>query len=278
VFELVTADAKAGVVDGTLDFTRVYQELIHEQTPGVSDDPRIVADSIRLAVGRSAPGDSTLMSAPPAPGTTGSKPTATNPIRLVQVTVSYDATIDRAVGDLKWLWDNVLRAHLLGLVKQKLSVPGVAITSERVEIDPVQSKVSAEIDLQATEGNLLELSVETEVDDDLGRILTPVYQGTAYAYLDQQGPPRRTRSRQVRAVFQPGPSLNQTNFYGTATVDGSATATWVLQQRRARERPYVVGLRQLAGTLSLVELNLSEDWLYVESTVTRKTTTGTGSP
>lgn len=255
-FELTDEDTKVNDIDGSLDFTRTYHELIHEQTPHLYDDPAIVSDSIQLSTTRTAPGDSL----PQALSTAGRRVT-----RLIDVAVRYEAFVDSThTRDPLSLWNAILRSHLLGFVASRLAVGGGAsVVNEHVEVDPVLNKLSADLDLQAADGDIYELSIETETSEESGRVLTPVYGGKPHVYLDQQAPPKLTRTRQVRAVLRDGSSLGLGDL--TAKLDDA----WVLLRKSEKQRPYRVGLGAYGALLTLVELNATEEWQYVQERVVR---------
>lgn len=285
-YELVREATRDNEQDQTLDFTRVYRELIHQQSPGTYEDAQILNDTIEISTVRYPLNDSPVppksagagaqVNAPPAvpvPGVTqdrgpagGSLPstqdreTGSAQVRkLVDLRVQYTAWLDRSVADLKAKWDGTLRGHMYAMVASKLRVSAALVDSETVQLDVPNNRVVCSLLLKGLEGALFELEINVAKNEEMGVLATPRLSGRAHSYLVQQGPPRTTYARSVRAVFQTG-GFNVQDLMGAPPAGNLVLLRRTTPVSRVRQYGAVgLGL----GLLSITEVQFAEEWLLV---------------
>lgn len=289
-YELVKEITRDNEQDQTLTFTRVYRELIHQQSPGVTDDATIILDTIELTIQRNPINDSAVPtaasagqggtpvnSAPPvgAIPTTQSRTGATTQSadsgkkdasgttvrKLVNLEVRYTAWINRSVTDLKGKWDNVLRGYMYSLLASKLKLSATLVRNEAVQLDVPNNRILCTLSCQGLEGTLLALDMNVAIAEDMGVLATPLLGGKPNKYLLQQGPTRVTYTKTVRAEFVTD-SFSIESLFSVPPASNLVLLSRTRPTRRTREYG-VVGLG--LSTLSITESQFQEEWLLVGS-------------
>lgn len=176
----------------TLEFTRVYDEIIFGQGGGVNDSA-IVRQSLRVSRKKVAPGDT---------------PTCN---RLATLSVSYDAWIDKTVTtDLKGKYDSI-RSWIITTARATQG-GAVALVDDTPSYDYDDNKISASLTLLCvTGGNVFENTVTTETYDQYGGVLVSVWDGNPLSKYDYQGPARKMKTithtwKEIGGSSSPGQS------------------------------------------------------------------------
>ena len=159
----------------TLEFTRVYDEIVFGQGGG-SNDSSIVRQSLKVTRRKVAPGDT---------------PTA---YRLATLTASYDAWIDKTVTtDLVGKYAQI-RAWIVTVIRSTLS-GAVALVDETPTYDFDDNRISASLTLMCvTDGNVFENTITTETYDRYGAVLVPVWESDPLTKYDYQGPAQKLKT------------------------------------------------------------------------------------
>lgn len=162
--------------NSTLQFTRVYDEIVFGQGGGANDSA-IVRQSLKVRRQKVAPGDS---------------PTAN---RLATLSVSYDAWIDKTVTtDLKGKYD-AIRNWIVQVARTSLSGGAAALVDDSPEFDYDDNRISASLTiLCSTGGNVFENTMTTETLDQFGGVLVSVWDGNPLTKYDYQGPARKLKT------------------------------------------------------------------------------------
>lgn len=175
---------ESNVTDKVMEFQRIYDEIIYSQAGGSLDDSAIKRQNLRIARDKVGPGDT---------------PTAN---RLVTVTVSYEAWIDKDVSqDLKGKYDGQIRSWLVGQAQTSVGAGMIALISDKPEYHFDENKITASMTLQAAlVGGAIEnrITVEDAQPGGDGVVLTPGWDGDPLAKYDYQGP--RVQRRTITQV------------------------------------------------------------------------------
>ncbi len=145
--------------DQIVSFSRVYKELIFNESSGLLDHPGVGDQqlSIRRAKGTTP--------APPGSSAAG----------LVTIVANYSAQIDKTVtlgvSDLDTLWLNTIRPWILTNMRQVISSRGFAVTADDFSLDPVDNVLRAFVTAQAIVNQEISRLVVTDDDVDYGKIL-----------------------------------------------------------------------------------------------------------
>lgn len=293
-YELIEESRDDNEQDELLKFRRVYLEIINNQKASGVDDTDIFSDNLRISSLTTAPGDSPLLfgvaaSVPPVDGKSGSSGLSFQtqdksggagggvngggqiaqgrvPRRLVELRVSYDAWVKKTVTDLRAKWTGGLRAHVIAQVSSKLGLAAVALTQETFEIEPTASRIYANLTLQALASTLIELSIDTTLNNNRARLYTPILGGNPHIYLAQQGPPKTTKTISTKALYRFGAYTSDNFIFG----DHGA---FKQLQTTPSTRQIVLGT---TPSVTLESLSLVEEFLLVLGEV--QTTNATGSP
>lgn len=187
----------------TLEFTRVYDEIIFGQGGG-SNDSAIVRQSFRVSRKKVAPGDT---------------PTC---FRLATLQVAYDAWIDKSVTtDLKGKYDSI-RNWIVQQAQTTLGGGQAALVDDTPDYDFDDNRIHASLTLLvSTGGNIFENSVTTENYDEYGGVLVPVWEGSPLAKYDYQGPARKLKIvTKVYKVLGGGGGSGSAGGGGSMPIDG----------------------------------------------------------
>lgn len=185
-WQLISENLDRNDTDKVIDFTRQYREITLDQDGSGSDNASVVTQSLRLT--KIDNGGAAL-----------ARPGGRLSIPLATYRVSYDATIDIEVtanSGLEALWENTLRAYVVGLAASRLGIGpenGGAVSNETLTTDPENNVITAAFDYSALNGSLLtEARMTKEVQDDSGLVFTPVTTGAPHSYVIDEGPPSLT--------------------------------------------------------------------------------------
>lgn len=172
-------DVASGITGGSLlTFSRVFDELIFEQAPGVTENANIVRQSVKITRGQVGPGDT--------PGKGAS--------RLINMTATYDAWIDKdETTDIRDVWDDI-KTWVYDQIRITLAVGVIAVTDSSPQFDYDENRISVSITAFGTSGSsVLEFTETTQVADVFGVVLVPAWEGPFSKYL-YQGPASRRRT------------------------------------------------------------------------------------
>lgn len=182
-YELVEERYSFDDTDKNLQFSRIYEEIISNQSAALLDDPEIVRLQMSASLNRTGPGDTLLIGA----GT---------PSRLVRVIMSVDANIDATLTlDLKSVWENKLRPHAIALGKQAGDVSVAAVVDTQPTFDFKENKISATLTIVGVTGSgVIEARLSAEINDSSGIIMIPVWDGQLFSRHLFKGPGARVRT------------------------------------------------------------------------------------
>lgn len=260
--ELVSEQVGQNEQNEFCPFTRVYQEIIHQQNVGTTNDTSIVKDTIVVASVRTAPGDSPL----PSAGATRSSGTPVK--RLIELEARYEAWIDKTLStDLRSKW-TALRGHVQNLVATKLGLSGSIIVSERFEPNVPENKIVARLQLVGLDGDLFALRVKTSKFDRKGKRLSALMDGQDHSYLKSKVPPLSTMTRTVEARYRVGGSFKLETFFQ------EQMAGWELMTRTEPD-----AIEEVVGVYTTVTIRTAafiEVWQRADKVTERSSVTVTG--
>lgn len=171
----------------SLDFNRVYVEILFNQDLGVLDDTNIVDATFNFTRAQTAPGDSD----------SGAR-------RLEPISASFDAWIAKSVTDLEAEWQNGVRPYILAQVQSQFHTSQVAIVDTQVNLERKQNRITGTLQLLAVArdgGALIESDLTVEVSNNPGNTLVPVWTDDPLAYHQFQGPQVVIRTRSERNLI-----------------------------------------------------------------------------
>lgn len=165
-YELLSEDVQPDDEDKRLDFSRVYRELIADQSQAGRDHAALKGATMRVRPARVAPGDS---------DTTAS--------RLGEISVSYRAAVDKTQStDLKGLWDGTILPHIAQRVRTLSGASSLALVRSEPDFDPDTNTIQATMSwMGVLGGNLIESRTERTVTRGQSEFLVPVYNGDPLA-------------------------------------------------------------------------------------------------
>jgi hypothetical protein len=202
-----------------------------------------------------------------------------SPVALV---IEYQATINAATVaalELNQKWENDLLPYLLELLAEELGMPPLELVSHRPVFDLQNSRIAAVVECRGYPGDLIGFKLSESVAIDWGVRLSPAFSGEPYAYVVQQGLPRQTKTRTIRAIYRTGGA-----FLGLGPL-GSVTRIpgWVLLTTTKPDKVVSVvgvgpgGAGNPVGQVSLTSEVLVETLEYVAKQVNAAVTPGVGS-
>lgn len=215
--ELLTERYEPGTANKTIDFERVYQEILTEDvgaaSPSLNVD-NLVDQKIRVSRLRQAPGDTVLVeelgsvsrgttqggnqSGGGGPSNGGSTVTATQGAstgqssatvdRLRHILVEYEAWTKS--GDALALWDDTIYPYLKDVAQGFNGGRPVAVIRAEPKVGTSERQLLATMELLGEgEARIAELTVSTSIaDESFGNVLIPVWNGNPYAYYKHPGP------------------------------------------------------------------------------------------
>lgn len=180
-WELVhTPQADGDVIDKNLHFTRVYREILLQQSLSALNNANIVDQEILVAVSRQAPGDSQ-----------GRKGVVR---RLQEIRISYSAWVLPGV-DLRSEWDSIILPWIMNHAQTVSGASQIALVSSLPEFGYDNRHVRASLLIVAPGGSdLLASSVTTSDERNEGLLTVPVWSGDRFAKNVFQGPATHTRT------------------------------------------------------------------------------------
>lgn len=274
--------------DDLLTFRRVYVELIHQQAPGVLDDPDIVLDQIVVTQTTTPTEDSPfgfgartgqtivpgIPGAPGIPGTDAATPSTTPAQRPVAFSIRYECFLKKTVKDPAGKWRSVLRAHMVSFLGKYLGGTPIGLGPEALSIDVPNNRLIVALEATSLPSDVLGLRITEAIDDDLGRRLSAVLSGNPHEYLLQQGFARRTRTRVTTLVTLAAKGKSLDEF---KTLDSDPPG-WLLVRRALPEDvDLVLGVAGIGGGQYAVNrTTMVEEFVWVASVVTRPRRSGEG--
>lgn len=280
--ELVTERFVPNEQDDSLSFTRVYEELIHQQVPGVKDNADIVRDLFTIAVRKTPVADSPVPgasagsgAAPGVPGGTQQRPGTgsgsvvassggTQVVKPVELAVRYECFVVNTVTDLRSRWESTLRGHMLALLTSKLGKTPSKIGPTSLELEPRSNRIVAQFVAQVTESPLLAFRLRETTQEDLGKKFTPVLSGKQFEYIYQQGFATKRRIRAISCEYVVGGGFDPVGL-----LSSSGSTGWVLTGRSTPDvSDEVQGVAgEGVGQITVRFWQVFEEFLYVASVV-----------
>lgn len=168
--------------DKSLNFSRVYEELLYNQSVGALDDTNLRRQTLTVSHSIDAPGDSVLF------GQTAR--------RLRRVTVTYTAAVDRTVStNLQSVYDGRVKPWLVANLRAFAGSSQVALVEQTPTFDPVENRISVTMTLLASGlSNLIAARVTTSEVERSGISLVPVWDGDRMSKVAFRGPGIITRT------------------------------------------------------------------------------------
>jgi hypothetical protein len=207
-WELVEeSSASADDTDKLLEFTRLYRELIFAQSSAATDDAQIVGQRLFISRTKLFPGDAA----------------GKNAQRLIELEVSYEASIDKTNTNLESKWDDAIRGYVMSKVQDVAGTGSLAITSEEPRFDKDENRITATMTVLARAGSdILQMSLEAVYDEDKGFVPVPVWDGGIHSKYMLQGAAMYTRRVTERVRKFGGPPLSASSGKaGNASDPGS---------------------------------------------------------
>nr|AKH46586.1 hypothetical protein [uncultured marine virus] len=154
--------AKADDTDKVLEFDRVYQEIVYAQSSGGANDSEIFDQRFLITRTKLAPGDD------PSKGAQ----------RLVELAVSYSASIAKGVTDIVGKWENSIRPYILAEVQSAAGTGSLAVIQDSPQFNYDDNKIAATMSVLAVSGSsFLAGTVTTEDRYESGKVPVPVWDG-----------------------------------------------------------------------------------------------------
>lgn len=168
--------------DKTLQFSRVYREIIRNQSVGTADNASLVNPRLFIRRVLPAANDTRVLG-------------AVEPLRTYEV--NYIATVDwTQTTDLDTLYTSTIRPHILGELRT-LAGGALYVVREGIRFDLDSNRVFSDWEVLTDSGYDL-LSATHVVEDirDFGEVRYPVWNGNPYSRDVYQGP--KTHIKRVR--------------------------------------------------------------------------------
>lgn len=182
VYELIREDATNDDADKNLDFTRVYEEIIYDQSSGTRDNSAIKQGRYAYSRQQIAPGDSD-------PGTR----------RLEIIDIDFECWIDKNVTtDLDGFWRSTLKTYLISEVRSKFALGQVALTDHQYRTDYSQNRIFGRAQIQATSSsssNLVQTRYTTKVESHSGKVFRGTWDGNPLSFHTYDGKATILRTR-----------------------------------------------------------------------------------
>lgn len=170
-WELVDESQEADDTDKVLDFRRVYDEILNNQsTVGTPDDAEIFKHDVSFSKARPAPGDTSEAS------------------RLLEVQVRWNAFIKKGV-DPFTKYTSALKEFLVNEAISQFGLSNVALVAETPTVSLADNRLSVTMTLLSPTGesSRIEFRKTVEVSDDIGNVLVPAWTGDKLSYHIFQG-------------------------------------------------------------------------------------------
>ena len=200
----------------TTQFTRIYRELIQNQSSAGLDDTDIVDPELTITRERMAPGDSMEAGASFGAGGGGTDPFAGGPgtgvgstavvpaqtpipssaevvQRPILVTITYKTSIDFSNTNLQAKWLNVIRPWLIIRAQSDQGNGGVVLIDEKPDFDYYENRISAVMQFVAYTSTIIKQKITHRDITSDGTILLPVTTGNRFEYYEYPGPAVRQR-------------------------------------------------------------------------------------
>lgn len=178
--ELVAETARPDDTNKVIRVTRVYRQILQRQTLDELDDDRLVDQALVVRVVREFPGDS--------PGKTVN--------RLVVLSASYSCWVDKdQTTDLRALWENTVKAHVLRKVLDGIGASSGALVRDVPSYDGPRNRIEAQVEVLAAVGpGFVEYTKTIKVSKDLGKVFRRAWRrNKPYARYRYQGHGKLTR-------------------------------------------------------------------------------------
>ena len=149
--------------DQTIAFTRVYKEIVLAERLGLTDDPQVIKQELRI--------ERVIEPSSSDPSSTVTEA----PERLI---ASYGAAIDQtATRDLKGIWESKLRDWVISNIRALTNQGGrLVLVSESFQPDLVENTITATLEfLSYRLGGNISLSIVETVTIDPGHIISKTW-------------------------------------------------------------------------------------------------------
>lgn len=172
----------ANDTDKTLNFSRVYEELIFNQSTGTLDDTQIRRQSLQVTTLFEAPGDSSFQ---------GNRPN-----RFKVLSVAYSCSVDKtATQDLKSVYDVKVKPFLLATALTVAGGGSSTIVSHSPSFDFAENRLAVSMTVFVTgSSNVITARVSTSDSVSSGWELIPVWDGDRLTRDEFPGPIRLIRT------------------------------------------------------------------------------------
>lgn len=270
--ELVEDTSAHNTTNKTIEFTRVYRELIFGQAGASLDDTELKEQSLRITIEDEAPGDT---SDPPknaggsgliAGGGTASRPsTSTSVHRLSSIRADYEAWVDASqTTDLPGKYAEI-RTWIVSQMKSDAgNVGAFALVLEAPEYDHDDNRIRATLRAQAATKGQDTIEREITVRDSVqeGWVIDPVWNGDPLAGYLYQGPSVIRRTITVRQTVLGETSALEAGHRAGSLAAGllgqvhasssGGNAGWVVEDRDTSVTPRTVGLKDYRLTATVI--------------------------
>lgn len=153
--------------DKILIFRHVYKEVIANQAVGVLDHASIVNPRLIVRRQRSSADQTATFAAE----------------SLIGLVAQFSCSVDIAQStDLKTTWETVIRPRVFEAVRELSGISALAWIAEDFSPDIYENTISATLGFQGSPSpGLHQARIETDDDNELGKILYPVLNGNPFA-------------------------------------------------------------------------------------------------
>lgn len=229
-FEVVS-DLDSIDYDGkTCKFTRVYEEVVFNESVGVLADSQIRSQTLKITRADIGPGD-----APPLAAAKGSSLfiDASAALRPTQVTINYEAWIATTTG-LVSVWNAKIQPYLLQVIAT-YAAGLLAIVELTPTFDGPNNRVTAVLRAWAVNARIISAKFAVDDEFDYGVGVDSVWDDPLAAEVGQGAAQLRRVVRRTLEVVGPNPLLGD-----TPNVPKLASSGWVpLGRKQSTERDRV---------------------------------------
>ena len=294
-FELVEEDSSHDVNNKTLEFSRIYDEVIFTQGTSGADNANIVSQTLEISVGRL--------------GATAHPDKAGESEALGNVVVAYSAWFDKdQTTNLEGEWDS-LRNWLITQANDKFSgTTALSLISEAPVFDPVENKLTVSMTFQgAQQGEYLQVRFTTEDQVEYGLASVHAWGGGAFDKYLYQAEAHAVRTVRMTAVKRGHHSRATAidefaSFAGLESLAGGAGGgveggeledvagaphtnplsgdggKWYSRSRRVFADPYTIGVSGDQETFTQMTGEAVRFWAKPVETATTRSNDGGGPP
>jgi hypothetical protein len=227
-----------------VSFVFVYQELVWAESLTATDNPTITDFSAEFSVSRGFPGD--------APG---------HPVkRVITMTVPFQAPVDHLVTkDLSTVWKTIAKPWIISELKRTAKLSNITILDEQVNYNYKDNLLSGTLTISGVVNgaSLLSIAIVASLEDDYGKEITKVLDGTPYGAVEDNAIPEK-----IRTITTTTERLGRGNHLGVGQYPEEVGhgSRWVKIRSSKNQVRTQYGDREVAGETYVVTRR-TETWV-----------------